>query len=104
MSTPSRFLKCPGNEASDLTCPACGTKEEVTGELKRRDDDDGEGEVCRLPTYRPENDLCVDDELRSQKRDLFTGGWMDTGNASEAEPHGISTRAKNSLKRFSWGR
>lgn len=106
VSIPSRFLKCPGNKASDLSCPACGTKEEVTGELKRRDEDDGEGEgeVCRLPTYRPENDLCVDDELRSQKRDLFIGGgWMDTGNASEAEPHGISKRAKRSLKAFSWG-
>lgn len=106
ISIPSSFLKCPGDTASDLNCPVCGSKGDVTGDLRRRDDTDGDAEVCRLPAARPENSLCTDDGSTSQKRDVYAKRWIDTGNAlsgRDSGAHWLEKRApKTDTKMFNW--
>lgn len=100
VSIPSRFLQCPGATASTMNCPVCGSKGDVTGELKRRDET---GEVCRLPSSMPDNALCVDGGgFRSQELELDGSSSTDIGNASDSKPHRLSKRA-NRMKRFEWG-
>lgn len=99
LSIPSRFLQCPGATSSKMNCPVCGSKEDVTGELKRRDETD---EVCRLPSTMPDNALCVDDGSMSQKRGVDGSSWSDIGNTSDSTTHWLSKRA-NRMKRFEWG-